>query len=279
MADPPQDEILPAPAAGKSTADFSPGGLVGFRGLARLGAATAWRTVTWVTKGSVGSTTGLVKEIGSGEPIIDIIDHRVDTVRSAAWRALGLTDGATTEVTDRLHQRTAGYGDLRKLGDALLERSTDPASQPADEHPAFSRILNELAPDEARILRFMALAGPQPAIDVRTKTPFNVGSERIAGGINLIADMAGCAYPDRNQQYLANLNRLGMIRFSAEQVDDPRRYSFIEAQPVAAEAMAKAGKTYTLYRSIYLSLFGHQFCEVCFTLDNYDAGGWITDVR
>jgi hypothetical protein len=70
-----------------------------------------------------------------------------------------------------------------------------------------------------------------------------------------------------------------MIRFSEEQVDDPRRYSFIEAQPVAHAAMAKVKSAVTVYRSIYLSLFGKQFCEVCFTIDGYDAGGWIRDIR
>lgn len=254
------------------------GGLVGFRGLARLGVATALRAASWATKGSLDSATGLVREIGSGEPIIEILDHRVEAARSAAWRALGISTTAAAAL-DPEGASEAGYQELRKQGDALLERSTDPSSQPAYDHPAFSRILSELTPDEARILRFMALAGPQPAIDVRTRTPFGVGSERIAGGINLIADMAGCAYPDRNQQYLANLNRLGMVRFSEEQVDDPRRYSFIEAQPVTSDARAKRSRTMTVYRSIYLSLFGQQFCEICFTLDGYDAGGWITDVR
>jgi len=70
-----------------------------------------------------------------------------------------------------------------------------------------------------------------------------------------------------------------MIFFSEEQVEDPRRYSFVEAQPVAAAAMARARKTITVYRSIQISQFGLQFCDVCFTLDGYDAGGWLNDVR
>lgn len=255
----------------------SPGDIVGFSGLARYGASTVWRAIGNAVKGTIDSGKEIVKEVQSGEPVIDIIDERVEAVRNAAWNALGLKDH-----TDDLLQgstRNSSYRDLRAAGDRLLERSCDESSQPRNEHPAFVAILQELAPDEARILRFLALAGPQPAIDVRTKTPFGVGSERLAGGINMIADMAGCTYPDRNQQYLANLNRLGMVRFSEEQVEDPRRYSLIEAQPIAAEAMAKAKKAVTVYRSIYLSLFGKQFCEVCFTMDGYDAGGWIRDVR
>lgn len=255
-------------------------GVVGFGGLAKIGSALAWKAVGWATKGSVESTRQLLREVSSGEPIVDIVDSRVEAVRGAAWRALGLGDSEKVrETTERNGNVRSSYRDLRTQGDRLLEMSTDPLSQPKNEHPAFARILEELAPDEARILRFMALAGPQPALDVRSKTPFNVGSERLAGGINLIAQMAGCTYPERNQQYLANLNRLGMVRFSEEQVEDPRRYSFIEAQPVVSDAMAKAKKARTVYRSIYLSLFGHQFCDVCFTMDGYDAGGWIRDVR
>jgi hypothetical protein len=255
----------------------SPGDVVGFSGLARYGASTLWKALGNAVRGTIDSGREIVKEVQAGEPIIEIVDERVEAVRNAAWSALGIKDH-----TDELlqgSQRHSSYRDLRAAGDRLLERSCDPQSQPRDEHPAFVAILQELAPDEARILRFLALAGPQPAIDVRTKTPFGVGSERLAGGINMIADMAGCTYPDRNQQYLANLNRLGMVRFSEEQVEDPRRYSLIEAQPVTAAAMAKAKKAVTVYRSIYLSLFGKQFCEVCFTMDGYDAGGWIRDVR
>jgi hypothetical protein len=254
----------------------TPGDVVGFSGLARYGASTLWRALGNAVRGTIDSGKEIVKEVQSGEPIIEIVDERVEAVRNAAWHALGLKDH-----TDELlqgSQRHSSYRDLRAAGDRLLERSCDTSAQPRDEHPAFVAILQELAPDEARILRFLALAGPQPAIDVRTKTPFGVGSERLAGGINMIADMAGCTYPDRNQQYLANLNRLGMVRFSEEQVEDPRRYSLIEAQPVTAAAMAKAKKAVTVYRSIYLSLFGKQFCEVCFTMDGYDAGGWIRDV-
>ena len=257
-----------------------PGDVAGFSGLARFGASSLWRALGWAAKGTVESGRGLVKEVSSGEPILDIVDHRVEAARSAAQRALGIGEVREDSDLTELSGRHTSYRNLRAAGDHLLRLSLDTESQPRDEHPAFARILEELAPDEARILRFMALSGPQPAIDVRTKTPFMVGSERIAGGINMIADMAGCTYPDRNQQYLANLNRLGMIRFSEEQVEDPRRYSFLEAQPVTMDAMARTKKARTVYRSIYLSLFGRQFCEVCFTLDDgYDAGGWIHDVR
>lgn len=175
--------------------------------------------------------------------------------------------------------RGATDKNLRSYGDRLIAESHEPQDQPMQLHPAFAFILPELTPDEVRILRFLAVAGPQPAIDIRTKTLFQIGSERIAGGINMIAEMAGCRWPGSDQEYLANLNRLGMVRFSAEPVDDYRRYALIEVQPRAQEAIAKAKATLSIYRSIYLSPFGEQFCKVCIDVTGYNAGGWDTDER
>jgi len=255
-------------------------------GLAKFGATAGLHVAAWATATTVRHATDLVRDINAGEPMTEIVDARLESVRSTVWRFLhldritptGMAPNAPAAVTNRPRTSTS-LRDLREQGDELLRRIGNPGERPQNEHPAFSRMLRELVPDEARIMRFLALAGPQPAIDVRTKTPLGVGSELIAGNINLVADMAGATYPERTQQYLANLTRLGMIQFSEETVEDPRRYSFIEAQPVAAAAMSRAKRTHTVYRSIVITQFGQQFCEVCFTLDGYDAGGWVKDVR
>jgi hypothetical protein len=263
--------------AGGLPVRFDPRDYSGALGLVRFAASTSVRVSSWAIKGTVAASTGVVRDLASGEPITEIVDRHIETVRYHLVRALNLPTHQPVVV--RMQQDGSSLADLRDQGDELLRQLGDPHLEPRNEHPAFARILRELMPDEARILRFMALAGPQPAIDVRTRTPLGVGSELIASGINLVAEMSGATYPERNQQYLANLVRLGMISFSSEQVEDPRRYSFIEAQPVAATAMARARRTITVYRSIGITQFGLQFCHVCFTLDGYDAGGWLKDVR
>src|SRR5581483_8145665 len=55
---------------------------------------------------------------------------------------------------------------LRERGEELLRRSAD-VREDEDGHPAYERILDELLPDEARVLRLMYTSGPQPAVDVR----------------------------------------------------------------------------------------------------------------
>ena len=153
---------------------------------------------------------------------------------------------------------------LRKRGADLLARSAE-VGRGEELHPAYARILDNLSPDEARILRLLATEGPQPAIDVRRGLP--LVSELVAPGLNMIGAEAGCRYPDRVPAYLDNLNRLGLIWFSRETLRDINLYQVLEAQPEAIDAMREAGRTArTVRRSIHLTPFGNDFCEVCLPL-------------
>ena len=244
-------------------------------GVVKMTGVLVWRAVSSITKGSVETVIEVAKEVQAGEPITRIVDHRVTLAQSALLNALGIEDNQAAATSKRIN----ADHDLKAIGNGILKGSWRPESEPLTEHPSFALMLQSLTSDEARILRFLAVAGPQPAIDIRTKTPFGIGSERLVGGINLIAEMAGCTWPQRDRHYLANLNRLGLVRFSEEPVTDRRRYAFVEAQPKATQPMERVKKARTIYRSIYLSLFGQQFCAACFDLDGYDAGGWASDDR
>jgi hypothetical protein len=113
---------------------------------------------------------------------------------------------------------------------ALLDASAD-VDFHYEGHPAYFRLLNELAPDEARILRLFATQGPQPAIDVRTHRLFGVGSRLLAPGITMIGVYAGLAEKDRVPAYLNNLNRLGLIWFSREMLADEEAYTYWRRSP------------------------------------------------
>ena len=192
---------------------------------------------------------------------------------SPVQRMVADTFAASPEVGDREE-------DLREVAHQLIKRSWEPDAVFARRHPAFAEILTELTPDEARVLRFLVVAGRQPSIDIRTKTLFGIGSEQVAYGINMVAQMAGCRWPEFSENYLANLNRLGLVQFSKEPVEDYRRYSLLEVQPDAIDAIEAAGRsTLSVYRSINLTAFGHQFCDVCIDTDGYDAGGWAVNER
>ncbi|MBA2765005.1 MAG: DUF4393 domain-containing protein [Thermoleophilaceae bacterium] len=151
---------------------------------------------------------------------------------------------------------------MRERGADLLNRSADVRALD-DAHPAYDRILSELAPDEARILRLFANSGPQAAVDVRTWRPLDVGAQTVAPGLTMIGPRAGVRYIDRVPAYLNNLFRLGLIWFSHDPLDDLPAYQVLEAQPDVLGAMRSAGRARIVRRSILLTPFGTDFCALC----------------
>lgn len=156
---------------------------------------------------------------------------------------------------------------LRNQGEDLLRRSRDVRYEEA-AHPAYERIMDELAPDEGRILRLLMVSGPQPSVDVRTGGPIGMfTSHLIAPGLNMIGARAGCRYVDRVPSYLNNLHRLGLIWFSRETLRDPMEYQVVEAQPDVLAAMHKVRAAKIVRRSIHLTPFGEDFCRDALALD------------
>ncbi|KXP06401.1 Abi-alpha family protein [Tsukamurella pseudospumae] len=175
--------------------------------------------------------------------------------------------------------RRSSPAGLRKRGNALIRLSQRPNKGLEDHHPSFGHIVDQLLPDEARILRFMGKAGTQPLIDVRTKTLFMIGSELLLGDLSMVAEMSGCERPEQDRSYFANLHRLGLLEMSDEPVDDYRRYALLEVQPAAVHAIESVKKAHTIFRSIRITAFGSQFIGMAFDLDEYNAGGWADDGR
>lgn len=237
-------------------------------GLARVAAVSSWRMLSWSMQTSAAGSRAVLNRTMSGDPPAEIVANLAHDLRSVAWRALGLGDDVDDRgVPESVGPIAATTDDLLERGADLLRQSND-VHVTQDTHPAYARILAEITPDEARILRYLFLNGPQPAIDVRTNRPFGIGSELVAGGLNMIAEHAGCRNVERIHPYLTNLFRLGMVEFSKEQVTNPQRYQLVEAQPKVTDAMKQAGRwARTVHRSVLLTAFGTEFCAACLPME------------
>jgi hypothetical protein len=252
-------------------------------GLARITAVASIRLLEWSAGAYLRTATRLVRAAADGESAGEVLQRTSEDL-VAYFRDLLVqtSDGAATptdappapdepvaqvEVVDADERPTAAA--LRARGAELLRRSADvdPGADD-DAHPAYVRILDELAPDEARILRLIVVEGPQPSVDVRTGGALGkLKDELVEPGLNMIAMEAGLRRPQHVKRHLHNLYRLGLIWFSREQLDDPARYQVLEAQPEVANAMARAGRGRTVRRSIGLTPFGDDFCRICLPLD------------
>jgi hypothetical protein len=151
-------------------------------------------------------------------------------------------------------------------GAHLLRQSAD-VNADQRTHPAYARIIAELAPDEGRILRLLATEGPQPVVDVRALNLIGVGSQLVAAELSMIGPEAGCRHSERMPEYLINLQRLGLVEFADDPIDDPSRYQVLEAQPDVLGEIKRATRAKTIHRSLRLTPFGTRFCDVCLPLD------------
>jgi hypothetical protein len=276
--------------------------------LARLAASAWWRATGWTVSASVRASVRMVRAAAAGEPPAALLREAESELRDYLRRLLGVGENGSAPASGRGRGSEAWEGTtagaaaaaaragggaasgaragahsgsptdtpdgrlsteaLRERGAELLRRSAALDDDPG-AHPAYARILSEVAPDEARILRLLAIEGPQPAVDVRTGSPLGVAkSDLVAGGISMIGAQAGIRRVERVHQYLNNLYRLGLIWFSREQLDDMPRYQVLEAQPAVTAALERAGRgARTVRRSIHLTPFGIDFCKFVLPLD------------
>lgn len=234
-------------------------------------AAQAWfRTATW----SVGVSIRLARSWRDPEAAAGLARDLIDTMQGLAQELLDVSDISLDRRIKRLlpaaaapvdaraaNGRISDQVELRQQAAELLRHAAEVAPDDGP-HPAFARILLELAPDEARILRLLAREGPQPAVDVRAIGMIRSG-EVVANGLNMVGAAAGARHADRVPVYLDNLGRLGLVRFSSQPLEDEMPYQVLEAQPEVLSTVRETNRARTVHRSIRLTPFGRQFCEVC----------------
>ncbi|HVY77456.1 MAG TPA: Abi-alpha family protein [Solirubrobacterales bacterium] len=229
-------------------------------GLARIAASMAWHGASEVVNAYAEGASRVMRAASQGESTAEAVQETTAELRAYLRELIGVQEGSRPRPAS--DSSTAA---LRRRGEELLRQSAD-VSVDVDSHPAYMRILDALAPDEGRILRFLAREGAQPSVDVRSGLPF--ASELVAQGCTMIAEEAGCRHADRVYAYLNNLHRLGLVWFSREALRDARRYQVLEAQGEVTEALERGGRTArTVRRSIVLTPFGEDFCAICLPLD------------
>lgn len=248
-------------------------------GVARIAGTAAARSAAWSLGSGLRSARNLARALtdpaAAGELVRDMASDVAEASRAVSSVAQAISRGAPlskalldagvslSAVIVPDEPEPVRELSLRERGEELLRRSRDVWSD-EEAHPAYARILDDIAPDEARILLLLLQGGPQPSVDVRTGGPVGrMSSTLVAGGMNMIGPRAGVRYLEEVPAYLNNLNRLGLIWFSREQVEDPLEYQVVEAQPDVLAAMHATRFPKVVRRSIHLTPFGIDFCRTC----------------
>ncbi|MFF2555817.1 Abi-alpha family protein [Nocardia sp. NPDC058058] len=232
-------------------------------GVVRVAVSAAVEAGVWGLSTAFGVTSVVLRGSIAGQPPREILSEAGAQVRHSVRQALGVPAPEAVEVVSA---EPCSPTVLRARGAELLRRSAEfHDDDDAQRHPAYARILGELAPDEARIIRYLYLDGPQPLLAVRT------GRNSGGGEFNLLGEDAGLRYPNRVEEYLVNLDRLGLVDVTREPLGNPNRYQLLEAQPEVRRLLKRAGfGTKVLYRTIELTSFGAGFVRTCLPVPALD---------
>jgi hypothetical protein len=180
-------------------------------GLARIAAAASIRLTAFTIEAYVRAGSRFLRGAVSGEPPGEVIQQTADELLAYIRDVLGVSpvtenggappapdeEGVVdAEVVEEETRPTQAA--LRERGAELLRRSAALDLDEDEAHPAYARMLGEMAPDEARILRLLVIEGPQPSVDVRTAGPIGMlRDDLVAPGLNMIGMEAGVRHPKR----------------------------------------------------------------------------------
>jgi hypothetical protein len=228
-------------------------------GLVRIAVGAGLRGASWSFDATVRAGRRLSAAAASGESASELLAEARDEAVAGLRQTLGVSEANRARS-------------LRQRGAELLERAARLDSGADAIHPGFERIVDQLAPDEARILRLLVNEGPQAIVYVNRAAPLGIGAREVARRLSLIGREAGCLHPDHVPAYLDNLVRLGLVAIRRDPVSDERAYQVVEAQPEVVEAMRSVGGTLfrarSARRSVHLTDFGRTFCQVCFPAEH-----------
>jgi hypothetical protein len=251
-------------------------------GLARI-AVGAWaRGAAWGVGTGLRASRRLTEAALSGESATELLDDVRDETVQNLRRLLGIverdprsepiTDAVATRVPQDSEQRQQRVASLRERGAQLFERAAEVGTDDDPVHPGFDRIVDQLAPDEARILKLLVNEGPQAIVYINKAGPLGIGAREVARRLSLIGREAGCLHPNLVPAYLDNLVRLGLVAIRRDPVEDEAAYQVLEAQPEVIDAIrsVRSGifRGQSSRRSIHITDFGRSFCQVCFPAEH-----------
>ena len=173
-------------------------------------------------------------------------------------------DESSAEAPDEGHAN-----EQRSPGDqmeALLERSLEQSADDGRDE-LLRRVMNELLPDEARILAALS-DGPGAAV-AHIEARGRGRDRRILSNVSVIGSTAGLALPDMTSAYIERLLHLGLVELGPESQDPELapEYELLLAERSVREAMKQTGPgplgARAVRHTLQLSHLGAELWRAC----------------
>lgn len=199
---------------------------------------------------AVGALGAGVRALGWGERVaLEVLRSRLDSV-------------APDHVEGHAHcaEEPHALSSLPERMAGLLDRALVQTAQ-GGRAEFFSKIVDQLVPDEARILGALSDGSRSPLVRIRTRTRSGGVGESILENASLIGRTANAVLPALTPAYVAHLRGLGLVATGPEDPGLKEEYEILLAEASVLEATRSSGLglgPVVERRSLFLSRLGQE---------------------
>jgi abortive infection alpha-like protein len=126
---------------------------------------------------------------------------------------------------------------MHDLLDRAVEQDTATSRQ-----ELFHKILDQIVPDEARIISALSDGGASPLLNVYARTRTGLAGEVVLENMSLIGRTANLALPHLTPMYVSHLLSLGLVESNPEDPAMKEEYEVLAADPAVLRAIKNASR-------------------------------------
>jgi hypothetical protein len=126
---------------------------------------------------------------------------------------------------------------MRSLLDRALDQSTS-----GGQGELFHRLIDQLVPDEARILSSLSDGSVAALVTVRARTPTGGAGKIVLANASLVGRTANVTLPHMTPSYITHLLSLGLVERTAEDPAMKRDYEVLMSESYILKAIKAASR-------------------------------------
>jgi Abortive infection alpha len=123
----------------------------------------------------------------------------------------------------------------------LLDRAVG-QNTASSRQELFHKILDQIVPDEARIISALSDGSTSPMLNVYARTRAGLGVEVVLENMSLIGKTANLALPQLTPMYVSHLLSLGLVESGDEDAEMKDEYEILAADTAVLQAIKTASR-------------------------------------
>lgn len=180
--------------------------------------------------------------------------------------------GVSPEVGVPVAEKLSYVADDRLSGLYVkLLATASNAETVGNAHPSFVNVINNMSPDEARLLDYFVTRSTLPFVKAKAVVPKLGSHSFVSGPITSPEAIVGLAFPENIDAYLSNLQGLGLLEVSDDKwLSDESVYASLQAphqehySKMIANSPLFADRTLDFAKGVVTrTSFGKKFIAAC----------------